>query len=641
MPVGEENKPQLLADKLKAVRAQKIIDPHITSKLVENETSRRKINLLGANHSQKKYISRTQKNIHRDLIGFARTKRKSRKELIGGATDTKPKSSKSNPAQTGKIEGTAITKEEYKYSLGKKIARATGIKKVVNAVSDTFKKVGAIIDTKNPMASEVLNIEIAGREFIDTCLVYKAYLIRIRQALVVIDKKILTPIIIGSMKGKKGGGLFNDGNNPMINESTLKYLYRLANLRDNTYLDYIGKCSMSSLEGTKSRIKSVVDFFKRATTNLKPIDRYSGLRFKFFMCKLYKLREAELEYNFRLQQLSQHLKFISNSTDYLSLQKYLKFRETKYNRIEYLDITKTEPAFTGYNNQLMSDLEKQKINDAAVDLEDSALSKKYYQTLETIPANIERVKYVVNKCILISSQIVGLQTEIHRSTGLAPNEELNFVMRGASIKRLKDQSFRLVYFDKLNDINYRVDNYVQFLLQSIDAAINYGEQENTTDKTYENIAELRGIILFLDKSLNSLSTMDQATFMALRDQLKKYLLAKLAATQTDTEYMPTDAKSQIDPEFAKIKNALIIKLLEADKKNLLFKNKGILYEIWGDDTSLARKLLFHNDTYRPFDLQDMRTLLAKIRDYYARQVIELTGGQQGVDIQSAAVAMPC
>jgi hypothetical protein len=632
MQVEEENKPLLRGNKPNTMRAQKIVDPHITSRLVGNETSRIKRNKISetANPRVKKYNSKTYKNIHRDLIGFARTKRKSRKELIGGAT-TGPKT-----AQPGTIEGSSITKQEYKYTMGKRIARATGLRTMANAVGDTFKKIGAFVDTKNPMASEILNIEIAGREFIDTCMVYKAYLIRIRQALVVIDKKILTPIIIGSMKGKKGGGLFNDGNNPMIHESTLKYLYRLANLRDNTYLDYIGKCSMSSLEGVKSRIKSVVDFFKRATTNLKPIDRYSGLRFKFFMCKLYKLREAELEYNFRLQQLSQHLKFISNSTDYLTLQKYLKFRITKYNSIEYLDIRKTEPAFNGYNNQLMSDLKNQKINEAAVDLEDSALSKEYYKTLETIPANIERVKYVVNKCIQMSSQIVSLQTEIHRSTGLAPNDELNFVMRGASIKRLKDQSFRQVYFDKLNDINYRVDNYVQYLLESIDAAINYGEQENTTDKTYENIANLRGIVLFLDKYLNSLSTMDQATFMKLRDEIKQYLLNKLAATQSTTEYMPTHAKQQIDTIFAKIKNPLIIKLLEADNKNLLFKNKGLLYEIWGDDTTLARKLLFHNDTYRPFDLQDMRTLLGKMRDYYTRQIVELTGGQQSVDIQSAA-----
>jgi len=612
--------PNILTKNIKVVRAKKIIDPHLINKLANLQQKNK------PNKKNSKY-GKTQKNLHRDLIGFSRTKKRTKAELMGGASGSFPAADEYK-----------MTKTEIAQSKIQKLQRATGITAIKNFASNTFKKLSARFDRDNPLSSKIVAAEIAARDFIDACVIYKEHLLRIRQAINVIDIKILTPIISGSLKGKKGGSLFNDGNNPMIHESTLKYLYRLANLRENTYLDYKGKCSTTSFEDTKSRVAAVVNFFKKTTGtgNLKPIDRYSGIKFKFFVCKLYKLREAELEYNFRLQQFTHLLIGISNANGHQELQKFIKTIKTPYNNIPLLDIKNTDSAFTGYDNQILSDLRAQKIDTEAINYQDSALSKEYYTQLATIPANIERIKWSVSRCLLIARQINALQDEIHRNTGLAPNPELTFVFRSAATERLKDDDIQAAYNRKLNEINYRIDNYVQYLIQSVDTAINYGSQENTSDTTFADIAKLRSIIIFLDDKLNNLQAYDAARYQQLVAQIKQVLEDKLVSLGKNKEFMPSSATSQITTTFNKLEPVLTRMLLENDNKQLLFHNRGILYEIWGDDTTLARKLLFNRNPMTPFTKTDMTLLLGKMREYYILKLTDLTGGQQSIDIQSDA-----
>lgn len=628
------------------VKVKKITDPRLVSKLVEKHTGL--INLKyqnelindGNTHMRKrKYAGKTRKNLHRDLIGFARTKRHARYELLKGGAGSAPSMATKESKKPERLIDADVTTKERVQSITRSIAQTTGVSKVGNILRSATGRVGAFFDFNNPEASQIVEVEIAGRNFINTALAYKAYLLKMREALMVIDKKILTPIIVGSIKGKKGGELFNDDSaNSMVNKSTMKYLYRLANLRDNTYIDYIGKCSLSSLEGTKTRLKLVVDWFKKASGNLQPIDRYSGMRYRFFMCKLYKLREAELEFNFRLQQLTQSLKFISNLPAYQTLQEFIKIDRTEYNTIEYLDIKKTKTAFTNYETQIMKDIQSQKINTEAVDFQDSVLSKSYYKTLQTVPANIERVKWTVNKCMVIAYEIDSLQDEIFRSTGFAPNRELNFVLRTGATKRLKDNATRMAYFDRVNSINLRIDNYVQYLLQSLDSAINYGNEENHKGTTYQEIADMRDILSFLNKELNKISTYQSADVQKVQERIRYFLNAgmekKIMSSKVTPSYFPSTAENMMNSSntLTNIITKVSGSIAKENKKNLFDKNgnKGVLYNIYADDTSLTQKLWSDNVVMTRTELQQ---IIGAMQKHYAAK-LQNEMGDKPFDMQS-------
>ena len=605
------------------VKVRQITDSYLAHKLVEK--NKKKINY--ELNMYRKYKSKTQKNLHRDLIGFAKTRKKAGQEYIGhkhigGAPLTKPQTD----------PNAKITSAETRQGIKGALGRITGLTAVGNFISDTAGRTAAFLNFYNSEASQIVEVEIAAKKFINTAIVYKAYLLKIRAALTIIDKKILTPIIVGSIK-KKSGTLFTDTTTGMLNENNIKYLYRLANLRDNTFLDYIGKCSFSSLEKSKTRLKLVVDWFNRATGELKPLDRYSGLHYRFFLCKLYKLREAEIEYNFRLQQLTQSLKFINTLASYQILQKYIKIERTSYNNIEIIDIKNTKTAFDGYAQQIQTDMKNQKVNTEAISLDDSRLSKTYYSKLQTIPANIERIKWCVNKCMIIGNEILGLQTEIHRSTGFAPNPELNFVIRTESTKRLKNNAARGIYFDKLNDINRRIDEYVQYLLQSLDSAINYGNQENPSGQAYNynQIVTYRQYLQYIDKQLNSLSTISQRDFMVLRDTLRLQLLAKILDLyhfNVETCF-PGNKKSEVETKLTGINHDLAANLLKSDMS--IFSNAGILFDIYGDDTRLGRKLIYSPGA---FDKTDMYQLLNAVREYYLGKIRAISGETEKIPIPS-------
>jgi hypothetical protein len=635
------------------IKVKKLTDPHLTSRLVEKETDRGnlrtyqpEVNELKTGKSRAKYVGKTRKNLHRDLIGFARTKRRSRYEIFqtGGVdpptttitTTAKPGVAptiqQGKPTKPQKLIESDVTNKERFQVMTRSLGQATGVSKVGAYIKSATGRVGAYFDFNNPEASQIVEIEIAGRNFINTALAYKAYLLKIREALMVIDKKILTPIIVGSIKGKKGGALFNDGQGGMFHDSTVKYLYRLANLRHNTYIDYIGKCSMSSLSGTQNRLKLVVDFFKRASGNLRPFDRYNGMRYRFFMCKLYKLREAELEFNYRLQQLTQGLKFISNLPAYQTLQKFIKIKRTEFNQIEIVDIKATNAAFTGYDKYIIESMRSQKLNAEAVDFQDSVLSKAYYKTLQNVPANIERVKWTVNKCMVIAYEIDALQDEIHSSTGFAPNPELNFVLRSGATKRLKDNAARMIYYEKINDINLRVDSYVQYLLQSIDTAVNYGNEENPSGAgKYQEIVDIRETILFLDAELNKITTYQSADIQKIQGQIRLVLQAKMAQQiNVGHQYYPNSAEFTITTSSMRkdaIKN--ISTKISQTTKTSLFKNAGVLFDIWATETKLTEKLWDSNNVMTRSDLQQ---ILGAIRDHYSAK-LQVLGGKP-IEMQS-------
>ena len=636
--------------KIGRVKVKKITDPHLTSKLVEKQPGlvnlKYQSEIDGIPKRKRKYGGKSRKNLHRDLIGFARTKRRGRYELLqrsGGRDGTQWGGAPAMPTDKSKktdklIDANVTTKERFQ-SLTRSVAQTTGVSKIGNIIRSATGRVGAFFDFNNPEASQIVEVEIAGRNFINTALAYKAYLLKMREALMVIHKKILTPIIVGSIKGKKGGELFNDGSaNSMVNKSTMKYLYRLANLRDNTYIDYIGKCSMSSLEGSKTRLKLVVDWFRKATGNLQPIDRYSGMRYRFFMCKLYKLREAELDFNYRLQQLTQSLKFISNLPAYQVLQQFIKIKKTEYNTIEYLDIKQTKTAFTNYEKDIMGYIQSQKINTEAVDFQDSVLSKAYYKTLQAVPANIERVKWTVNKCMVIAYEIDSLQDEIHRSTGFAPNPELNFVLRTGATKRLKDNATRMAYFDRVNSINLRIDNYVQFLLQSIDSAVNYGKEENPSGSVdnYEEIIKWREILTFLDAELNKMTTYQSANVQEVQSHIRNILLDKMKTKVKlagNPEYYPPRAAeilgSSGNSNITAVTNK-VSTLIAQNNQSDLFRNSGVLFQIWANEEGLTRKLWDENSVITRGELQQ---IIGEMRKFYSAKLQSMLGDKP-VDMQS-------